>query len=47
MYANPLLRGEYPPIMRSLIDAKSEAEGRNESRLPSFDAEWTQIVNGE
>ncbi|XP_021963511.1 lactase-phlorizin hydrolase isoform X2 [Folsomia candida] len=45
LYANPLLRGEYPPIMRSLIDAKSEAEGRNESRLPSFDAEWTQIVN--
>jgi hypothetical protein len=40
------MTGEYPEIMRTLIDAKSEAEGRNESRLPSFDAEWTRIVNG-
>jgi len=45
-WANPLLRGEYPPIMRELIDAKSINEGRDESRLPTFDAEWTQIING-
>jgi len=45
-WANPLLRGEYPPIMRTLIDSKSEAEGRNSSRLPTFDSAWTAIVNG-
>jgi len=45
-WANVLTRGEYPPIMRELIDAKSAAEGRNESRLPSFDEKWTQTVNG-
>jgi lactase-phlorizin hydrolase len=45
-YANPLYRGEYPPIMRKLIDEKSAAEGRNTSRLPSFDAEWTRVING-
>ncbi len=32
--------------MRELVDAKSAAEGRNVSRLPSFNAEWTQIING-
>jgi len=45
-WANPLLRGEYPEVMRQLVDAKSEAEGRNQSRLPTFDAAWTDIVNG-
>jgi len=32
--------------MRELVDAKSAAEGRNSSRLPSFDAAWTRIING-
>jgi len=45
-YASPLLRGAYPAIMRELVDAKSAAEGRNESRLPSFDTEWTSVING-
>jgi lactase-phlorizin hydrolase len=45
-WANPLTRGEYPLIMRELVDAKSEAEGRNSSRLPSFDADWTNFING-
>jgi lactase-phlorizin hydrolase len=45
-FAYPLTHGVYPPIMRQLIDAKSEAEGREESRLPSFDVGWTYIING-
>jgi len=45
-WANPLVKGEYPPIMRQLLDEKSEAEGRNSSRLPTFDKEWTEIING-
>jgi len=32
--------------MREIIDRKSEQEGRNSSRLPSFDAEWTNTING-
>ncbi|OXA40571.1 Lactase-phlorizin hydrolase [Folsomia candida] len=44
--AYPLFRGEYPPIMRKIIDAKSKLEGRKESRLPEFDAEWISKVNG-
>jgi len=32
--------------MRRIIDAKSAAEGRNESRLPTFDPEWIPIING-
>lgn len=29
--------------MRQLVDAKSPP---GESRLPTFDAEWTRIING-
>jgi len=45
-WAAPVTTGEYPPIMRELIDAKSEAEGRNSSRLPTFDSVWTLLING-
>ncbi|ODM91695.1 Lactase-like protein [Orchesella cincta] len=45
-WANPIVRGEYPPIMRELIDRKSAEAGRNSSRLPTFDAEWTELING-
>jgi len=42
-WAHPLTTGAYPPIMRELVDAKS-TEG--ESRLPTFDAQWTEIIKG-
>lgn len=42
-WAHPLATGEYPPIMRELLDAKSVP---NESRLPTFDADWTEVING-
>jgi len=45
-YAYPIYFGRYPDVMRTLIDAKSIAEGRNESRLPSFDAEWSNKLRG-
>ena len=32
--------------MREMIDAKSEAEGLQNSRLPHFSAEWQQRLNG-
>ncbi len=35
--------GEYPPIMRQLVDARSS---QSESRLPTFDADWTEIIKG-
>jgi hypothetical protein len=43
---NPLFHGEYPEIMRKIIDDKSKAEGRKESRLPSFGKEWSAKVKG-
>jgi beta-glucosidase/6-phospho-beta-glucosidase/beta-galactosidase len=42
-WAHPLTKGYYPPIMRELIDSKSDP---GQSRLPSFDAEWTDIIKG-
>lgn len=32
--------------MRELVDKKSEAEGRNQSRLPTFDEEWKTYLKG-
>ena len=37
-WTNPLLRGEYPPVMRQLLDRKSSADGRNSAGLPEFDS---------
>ncbi|ODM94351.1 Lactase-phlorizin hydrolase [Orchesella cincta] len=45
-YAFPIFFGDYPPVMRQLIDQKSEAEGLQESRLPEFDNYWSQQLNG-
>jgi len=45
-FAHPVFYGDYPPIMRELIDSKSELEGRNASRLPTFDPIWIGIING-
>jgi len=44
--AGPLYNGKYPDIMRELIDSKSVHEGRNVSRLPSFDPAWSLYVKG-
>ena len=44
-FAQPiLLTGSYPPVMREKIDAKSEAQGYPESRLPTFTAEQQRMV---
>ena len=33
--------------MREYIDEKSRLEGRNVSRLPGFDAYWSNMLKGE
>ena len=44
-FAQPiLLTGDYPPVMREKIDAKSEAQGYPESRLPTFTADQQMMV---
>ena len=44
-FAQPiLLTGDYPAVMREKIDAKSEAQGYPESRLPTFTAEQQSLV---
>merc|ERR1711874_228056 len=44
-FAQPiLLTGDYPAVMREKIDAKSEAQGYPESRLPTFTAEQQAMV---
>lgn len=45
-FTTPVFFGRYPDSMRQMIDARSEQEGRNTSRLPSFDAYWTEYVKG-
>jgi len=45
-FLDPFFKQEYPTVMRELVDSKSQNEGRNESRLPTFDEEWKQQING-
>ena len=45
--AHPLIKGDYPPVMREFIDKKSSLEGQKESRLPKFSPEWIQRLKGK
>ena len=46
-FAKPILvDGLYPEVMRTKIDAKSEAQGFNESRLPTFTVNETAEISG-
>ncbi|CAL8131573.1 unnamed protein product [Orchesella dallaii] len=45
-FAFPVFFGDYPPVMREMVDAASAAEGRNQSRLPTFDDNWKTLLNG-
>ncbi|OXA61537.1 Lactase-phlorizin hydrolase [Folsomia candida] len=45
-FAFPVFFGDYPSVMRELVDARSEAEGRNASRLPTLDEEWQTMLRG-
>lgn len=47
-FAHPIYseKGDYPPIMREIIDKNSEKEGRSSSRLPSFTASELEALKG-
>jgi len=46
-FANPIFgNGDYPAVMRYMVDKKSKAEGRNESRLPRFTEEEIKMNSG-
>lgn len=48
-FANPIFGkdGDYPPIMRKLIDAQSAAENRSISKLPYFTKEEIKLLKGK
>lgn len=45
-FAFPIFIGDYPPIMRELIDRKSLEDNLAVSRLPIFTDDWIQLING-
>ncbi len=46
-FAHPIfIDGQYPPIMREKVDAKSAAQGLSESRLPTFTDEEAAYIVG-
>ncbi|KAG4070575.1 hypothetical protein HA402_011962 [Bradysia odoriphaga] len=46
-FAHPIFKGgDYPPIMRELIDAKSAEDNLPQSRLPVFTADEMQSISG-
>lgn len=47
-FAHPIYTsdGDYPSVMKRLIDKNSQDEGRKRSRLPSFTQEEIQSLKG-
>ncbi|KAL0266520.1 UNVERIFIED_CONTAM: hypothetical protein PYX00_009032 [Menopon gallinae] len=45
-FGHPILKGDYPEIMRQRINSNSRAEGRRRSRLPVFDREMIDYIKG-
>lgn len=43
---HPILKGDYPPVMRQRIDANSHSEGLAFSRLPKFTVDEIAEING-
>lgn len=39
--------GDYPPVMRNIVDRNSLIEGRNQSRLPYFTPEEIKEIKGK
>ncbi|XP_047122106.1 myrosinase 1-like [Schistocerca piceifrons] len=48
IFAHPIYTqdGDYPAVVRQLVDANSEAEGRPRSRLPTFTQEEIEYIRG-
>ncbi|XP_049836568.1 myrosinase 1-like isoform X2 [Schistocerca gregaria] len=48
IFAHPIYSqdGDYPAVVRQLVDANSEAEGRPRSRLPTFPQEEIEYIRG-
>ncbi|KAK9886226.1 hypothetical protein WA026_015745 [Henosepilachna vigintioctopunctata] len=45
-YLNPIILGNYPPIMIEKVDKHSKEEGRTTSRLPKFTEEEIEMIKG-
>ncbi|CAG0888726.1 unnamed protein product [Darwinula stevensoni] len=47
-FANPIFseEGDYPEVMKERIEANSEAQGLNASRLPSMDPDTLNLIKG-
>ncbi|KAL1462360.1 hypothetical protein WDU94_014200 [Cyamophila willieti] len=49
MYAHPIYSktGDYPPLVRQIVDQNSAKEGRPRSRLPRFTAQEIEDLKGK
>ncbi|KOC69583.1 Myrosinase 1 [Habropoda laboriosa] len=39
-------KGDYPPLMRNMVDSQSSKQGFARSRLPKFTPEWVEYIRG-
>ena len=44
--ANPIFskEGDYPKIMKQMLEEQSKLEGRRKSKLPTFSKEWIDYI---
>lgn len=49
MIANPIYgkNGDYPELVRKIVDQNSKTEGRKRSRLPYFTKEERKAIRGK
>lgn len=45
-FANPVVHGDYPDVMKRQVARKSKAQHFNESRLPAFTEEEKNMIKG-
>ena len=46
LFASPIFRGDYPDVVKHVIGNRSEAQGFETSRLPSFTQEEKELLKG-
>lgn len=46
-FADPVMKGDYPAIMREIVDRNSRDNGLSVSRLPAFTAEEKRLIVGK
>lgn len=43
---HPILKGDYPKLVKDTMELNAKAEGNSQSRLPELSQEWIDLIKG-